>query len=506
MGTQLPVEGVILRSSPGILELHSQRRLRHQPASSVLMRCSTCQLRYHHSRLEHLPDEGDSVFFFTRDTLVVLRGRKHRVAFGVQTQNITVAYFVIGGDGILRYQGRLCVSDVDGLREMVMTEAHRCRYTIHPNSTKMYHNLREFNWWINMKLDVAIYVAKCMEVTGSRCGKSLLQKCRTVDPCGSALPQTLHSQKTNVTDVCMDESVVSSDPIIAFFLDEVVVKDWHKNFESWRALIRERKSAAIKRAWPDSVSHFDEYNASTLFIEDALSNIEAAEQGDLDDHEKEMALAYLQKDGGSLYSRSKIQEMAGCYPFESLRATADILFLRGSSDFVVAKQAIVSFLLDEGWRHIIDDFSATFGATKHSSFLDDEGVPALKEASQLLPKISSPTIHPKVAQKKNEKIPSRVEVFIESRQRKNEKQVDTFQQDAIVLGIEKNGYLRAYGPGKSITEYFSGRPTKIQLIKQVESIRKKSNEHVEKVKREAKEESEEMKKEMEDKIAELDKR
>ncbi|KAM3308580.1 hypothetical protein P3S67_010324 [Capsicum chacoense] len=183
------------------------------------------------------------------------------------------------------------------------------------------------------------------------------------------------------------------------------VKSRHKNFESWRALIRERKSAAIKRAWPDSVSHSDEYNASTLFIEDALSNIEAAEQGDLDDHEKEMALAYLQKDGGSLYSRSKIQEMAGCYPFESLRATADILFLRGSSDFVVAKQALVSFLPDEGWRHIIDDFSATFGVTKHSllesftfSFLDDEGVPALKEASQLLPKISSPTIYPKVAQ------------------------------------------------------------------------------------------------------------
>ncbi|PHT45572.1 hypothetical protein CQW23_14730 [Capsicum baccatum] len=82
-------------------------------------------------------------------------------------------------------------------------------------------------------------------------------------------------------------------------------KSRHKNFESWRALIRERKSAAIKHAWPDSVSHSDEYNASTLFIEDALSNIEAAEQGDLDDHEKEMALAYLQKDGVSLYSRSK---------------------------------------------------------------------------------------------------------------------------------------------------------------------------------------------------------
>ncbi|KAI8018594.1 E3 ubiquitin-protein ligase HOS1 [Camellia lanceoleosa] len=33
---------------------------------------------------------------------------------------------------------------------------------------------------------------------------------------------------TDVTDVCLDESAVSSDPVIAFLLDEVVVKDWCK--------------------------------------------------------------------------------------------------------------------------------------------------------------------------------------------------------------------------------------------------------------------------------------
>jgi hypothetical protein len=33
---------------------------------------------------------------------------------------------------------------------------------------------------------------------------------------------------TDITDVCMDETAVSSDPIIAFLLDEVVVKDWCK--------------------------------------------------------------------------------------------------------------------------------------------------------------------------------------------------------------------------------------------------------------------------------------
>jgi E3 ubiquitin-protein ligase HOS1 len=39
---------------------------------------------------------------------------------------------------------------------------------------------------------------------------------------------SLNINLTDVTDVCMDESAVSSDPVIAFLLDEVVVKDWCK--------------------------------------------------------------------------------------------------------------------------------------------------------------------------------------------------------------------------------------------------------------------------------------
>lgn len=38
----------------------------------------------------------------------------------------------------------------------------------------------------------------------------------------------LYQKFSDVTDVCMDESAVSSDPVIAFLLDEVVVKDWCK--------------------------------------------------------------------------------------------------------------------------------------------------------------------------------------------------------------------------------------------------------------------------------------
>ena len=32
--------------------------------------------------------------------------------------------FSKGGDGVLRYQGRLCVPNVDGLRELILEEAH----------------------------------------------------------------------------------------------------------------------------------------------------------------------------------------------------------------------------------------------------------------------------------------------------------------------------------------------------------------------------------------------
>ncbi|XP_060178236.1 uncharacterized protein LOC132608184, partial [Lycium barbarum] len=66
-----------------------------------------------------------------------------------------------GDDGTLRYRGRLCVPDVDGIRERIMSEAHNSRYSIHPGSTKMYHDLKEIYWWNDMKKNVADFVAKC---------------------------------------------------------------------------------------------------------------------------------------------------------------------------------------------------------------------------------------------------------------------------------------------------------------------------------------------------------
>jgi len=77
----------------------------------------------------------------------------------VQKQRVLA--FEQGGDGVLRYQGRLCVPMVDGLQEKIMEEAHSSRYSIHPGSTKMYRDLREVYWWNGMKKGITEFVAKC---------------------------------------------------------------------------------------------------------------------------------------------------------------------------------------------------------------------------------------------------------------------------------------------------------------------------------------------------------
>ena len=42
---------------------------------------------------------------------------------------------------------KLCVLNIDELRKWIMMEAHNSRYSVHPGSTKMYHDLKEMYGW-----------------------------------------------------------------------------------------------------------------------------------------------------------------------------------------------------------------------------------------------------------------------------------------------------------------------------------------------------------------------
>ncbi|GJU38145.1 putative reverse transcriptase domain-containing protein [Tanacetum coccineum] len=60
------------------------------------------------------------------------------------------------------FGNRVWLPRFDGLRDLVMHESHKSKYSIYPRSDKMYQDLKPLYWWLNMKADIATYVSKCL--------------------------------------------------------------------------------------------------------------------------------------------------------------------------------------------------------------------------------------------------------------------------------------------------------------------------------------------------------
>ncbi|XP_069151936.1 uncharacterized protein [Solanum lycopersicum] len=117
-------------------------------------------------RLEGSPNGGAIVHHNSESSLVVeVKSKKHLDRPLMDLKEFVLGElnesFSLGGDGVLRYHGGLCVPDVDGLREQILEEVDGYRYSIHLGLTKMYHDLREIYWWEGFKRDIEEFVAKC---------------------------------------------------------------------------------------------------------------------------------------------------------------------------------------------------------------------------------------------------------------------------------------------------------------------------------------------------------
>ncbi|GJZ98303.1 putative reverse transcriptase domain-containing protein [Tanacetum coccineum] len=60
-------------------------------------------------------------------------------------------------DGTLYYLDQIWVLLKGDMRTLIMDEAHKSKYYVHPRADKMYYDLRDRYWWPGMKKDIAVY-------------------------------------------------------------------------------------------------------------------------------------------------------------------------------------------------------------------------------------------------------------------------------------------------------------------------------------------------------------
>ncbi|GJY55073.1 putative reverse transcriptase domain-containing protein [Tanacetum coccineum] len=104
-----------------------------------------CEIRYH-------PGKANVV----ADAL----SRKERVKpKRVRAMNMTLQSSI--KDRILAAQEEVFDESGD-VRTLIMDEAHKSKYFVHPGADKMYYDLRDMYWWPGIKKDITVYVSKCL--------------------------------------------------------------------------------------------------------------------------------------------------------------------------------------------------------------------------------------------------------------------------------------------------------------------------------------------------------
>nr|GEW32846.1 putative reverse transcriptase domain-containing protein [Tanacetum cinerariifolium] len=101
------------------------------------------------------------LFDFLRLTKQILEAQVKSLKEGdVQTEDLgrmQKQIFEIYTNGIRYHDKHIWLPLHGGLRDLIMHESHKSKYSIHPGSTKMYQDLRKLYWWPNMKADITTY-------------------------------------------------------------------------------------------------------------------------------------------------------------------------------------------------------------------------------------------------------------------------------------------------------------------------------------------------------------
>jgi hypothetical protein len=79
----------------------------------------------------------------------------------MQEGDLKVTCFREDAEGTVWFKERLVVPKKEALEKKILDENHTLRYSVHPESTKMYHDLKQQFWWTRMKCEAVHYVLEC---------------------------------------------------------------------------------------------------------------------------------------------------------------------------------------------------------------------------------------------------------------------------------------------------------------------------------------------------------
>ncbi|GKB21090.1 putative reverse transcriptase domain-containing protein [Tanacetum coccineum] len=103
-----------------------------------------CEIRYHPGKANVVADA-----LSRKERIKTLRENLGRLIKSI---------FEFCPDGTRCFGNRVWLPQFGGLRDLVMHESHKSKYSIHLGSDKMYQDLKLLYWWPNMKADIATYV------------------------------------------------------------------------------------------------------------------------------------------------------------------------------------------------------------------------------------------------------------------------------------------------------------------------------------------------------------
>ncbi|GJW59395.1 putative reverse transcriptase domain-containing protein [Tanacetum coccineum] len=188
---------------------------------------------------------------------MILEAQKEVVDESIRMQKGLDEMIEQRSDRTLYYLDRIWVPLKGDVRTLIMDEAHKSKYSIHPGADKMYYDLRYKYWWPGMKKDIAEYVSKCLT-----CLKVKAEHQR---------PSGLLQQPEIPCNDYLSRRKCLADPTLQVPLDEIQV-DAKLNFVEEPVEILEREFKKLKRSriaivkvWWNS-KRGPEFNNGTLKI------------------------------------------------------------------------------------------------------------------------------------------------------------------------------------------------------------------------------------------------